>query len=404
MADLTDWLQTHMDTLVSAALAELSQDEMQQTHAAEMVMDFYQGVYQSLRDNDFTPLFDVLEDWVIAQSAPTEGEFSRLVPVVIKLKQVHAHHIGHLSTDGDTIELMYDLEKVYDPAIIHLSHLETQGLLKNMQLQLNEARAELDRLDKSKSDFIEVAAHELRTPITLVEGYANMLRSSVPDIETDPALTPLVHGIEGGVARLREIIRDMLDVSLISLGMIELHEQPIWLMHLMESLKSHAHEALQDRDLEFIVEYDTIPQEPIMGDPERLMQVFQKVAFNAIKYTPDGGAIVVSARRLTSFTDIMVIDNGIGIDSDNITRIFGMFSSVGDLSLHSSGKTKFRGGGPGLGLYISKGFIEAHGGNVWAESPGYDEELCPGSTFHIMVPMRAAPIDNNLVSVSRQDE
>ncbi len=369
-----------------------------------MVMEFYQAVYETVRDNDFTPLFDVLSNWTTTQSAPTEDEFSRLMPVVVKLKQVHAHHIGQQSADDETIELLFDLEKVYDPAIVHLSHLEAEGLLRRMRIQLSEARAELDRLDKSKSDFIEVAAHELRTPITLVEGYTNMLRGSVPNLDDDPALTPLVHGIEGGVARLREIIRDMLDVSLISLGMIELYEQPVWLAHLMEMLESHVQEAIADRDLEFIIEHDQIPQEPILGDPERLMQVFQKVAFNAIKYTPDGGRVLVSARRLTSFTDIMVIDNGIGIDPDNISRIFGMFSSVGDASLHSSGKTKFRGGGPGLGLYISKGIIEAHGGNVWAESPGYDEELCPGSTFHIMVPMRAAPIDDDLVSVSRQDE
>ncbi len=108
---------------------------------------------------------------------------------------------------------------------------------------------------------------------------------------------------------------------------------------------------------------------------------------------------MVTARQLTGFTDIMVIDNGIGIDPENLTRIFGMFSTIGDSSLHSSSKTKFRGGGPGLGLFISKGIIEAHGGNIWAESPGYDDVACPGSTFHIMIPMRSASTDDKIAGV-----
>jgi signal transduction histidine kinase len=70
-----------------------------------------------------------------------------------------------------------------------------------------------------------------------------------------------------------------------------------------------------------------------------------------------------------------------------------MFSALGDVSLHSSGKTKFKGGGPGLGLPIARGIIEAHGGTVWAESDGYDEMTCPGSTFHIMIPMRNDHLD-----------
>ena len=155
---------------------------------------------------------------------------------------------------------------------------------------------------------------------------------------------------------------------------------------------------LSERQVNLIIEYDTIPRQPIYGDPERLLQVLQKIVYNAIKYTPDGGEIVVTARQLTSFTDIMVIDNGIGIDADNLTRIFSTFSTLGDASLHSSGKAKFRGGGPGLGLFISKGIIEAHGGNIWAESPGYDPVNLPGSTFHIIIPMRSATADDTIGS------
>ena len=170
------------------------------------------------------------------------------------------------------------------------------------------------------------------------------------------------------------------------------------LVQLLEVVEQTVQNTLIDRQLELIIDYDAIPRQSIYGDPERLLQVFQKIVSNAIKYTPDGGQIYVTARELTSFTDIMVIDNGIGIDAENLSRIFGMFSSIGDSSLHSTSQTNFRGGGPGLGLFISKGVIEAHGGNIWAESPGYDEQLLPGTTFHIMIPMRAGLPDDRITS------
>lgn len=390
MADFAQWLEDNMSILTHAALVGLSQDETQQSQVATAVRSFFHSLHRAVIKQDPLPLYRVLDDWVAARSAPTEGELTRLLPVVIRLKQVNAEQICRLCGDEEAVQLLTAMDKVYDPAIIYLSNLEADAVLDDMRRQLEAARVELDRLDKSKSDFIEVAAHELRTPITLVEGYTNMLRTTVPGIRQDDAAAPLLDGIEGGVGRMREIIRDMLDVSLISLGMIELHWQPTWLMHAMQALEHQLRSALSDRKIRLTIDYGVIPKEPIYGDPERLLQVFLKIVTNAIKYTPDGGEILVTARQLTSFTDIMVIDNGIGIDPDNLTRIFGMFSAIGDSSLHSSGKTKYRGGGPGLGLFISKGIIEAHGGNIWAESPGFDETTCPGSTFHIMIPMRTA--------------
>lgn len=397
MADFAYWLESHMPTLIRAALAELSQDETQQSQAQQSVSEFFEGVLDAVRINDPQPIFAVLDAWVAARSAPTEGELTRLLPVMMAFKQVNADQICRLCADNEAVSLLMAMEKVYDPAIIYLSNLEADALLKDMRRQLRHAQTELDRLDKSKSAFIEVAAHELRTPITLVEGYTNMLGTSVPGLVDDPMVGPLLDGINGGVKRLREIIRDMLDVSLISLGMIELHQQPVWFMHLMKALEGNMQIPLSERQVKLIIEYDTIPTQPIVADPERLLQVFQKIVYNAIKYTPDGGEIVVTARQLTGFTDVMVIDNGIGIDSENLTRIFSTFSTLGDASLHSSGKAKFRGGGPGLGLFISRGIIEAHGGNIWAESSGYDPVNLPGSTFHIMIPMRSATADDKIL-------
>ena len=92
-----------------------------------------------------------------------------------------------------------------------------------------------------------------------------------------------------------------------------------------------------------------------------------------------------------AYLDLQVIDSGIGIASEDQNRIFDKFSGLGSVALHSTGKYKFKGGGPGLGLAITRGIIEAHDGQIWVESDGYDEDACPGSTFHILIPLLDAP-------------
>jgi signal transduction histidine kinase len=128
--------------------------------------------------------------------------------------------------------------------------------------------------------------------------------------------------------------------------------------------------------------------EPFFFDGERLYQAFTKIISNAIKYTPDGGRILITGRKLTDFIEVTLADSGIGIDPDDQSQIFKKFGRLGNAELHSSGKIKFKGGGPGLGLTIAKGIIEAHGGSIWVESAGYDEEQLPGTTFHVLLPQK----------------
>jgi signal transduction histidine kinase len=134
----------------------------------------------------------------------------------------------------------------------------------------------------------------------------------------------------------------------------------------------------------------------IFGDPERLYQAFRNVVSNAIKYTPDGGRITIDGRLLPGFIETTVTDTGIGISPEDQEAIFEKFGQLGDLNVHSSSKTKFKGGGPGLGLPIARGIIEAHGGTIWVESEGHDEVRCPGSTFHILLPVRTELPDSRL--------
>lgn len=391
MPELTRWLQRHYEELISETVDALSSGATPRNQVVDAVSMFYDGLVAAVRDNDPSPLHNVLQNWIAARSAPVEGELTRIVPVLATIKRVNTNVIYRSCAAEEAVQLLVAFDNVLTPAIVYLSQLESDALLADIQAEVEEARAQLKRLDKSKSDFIAVAAHELRTPITLVEGYSGMIRSMYKLFAEDEVASTLLDGIDAGVRRLREIIDDMIDVSLISLNMIELHFQPTWLLQILDAVERNLQPVLRERKLNLVVLRDTIPTRPTWADPERLYQVINKVVLNAIKFTPDGGKIEIRGRELTGFVDITVKDNGIGIAPNDLQHIFNMFSTVADSALHSSSKTKYRGGGPGLGLFISKGILEAHGGNIWAESPGFDEEACPGSTFHILIPMRTAP-------------
>jgi signal transduction histidine kinase len=149
--------------------------------------------------------------------------------------------------------------------------------------------------------------------------------------------------------------------------------------------------ALQERGHTIVLEdLESIPA--MEGDETRLHQAFSQLINNAIKYTPDGGRIEVSGRVYAEssgpFVEVIVKDNGIGVDPEDQHKIFDKFYRTGDLMKHSTGKTKFKGAGPGLGLSLVKGIVDAHSGRVWVESPGHDEQTCPGSSFHVLLPLR----------------
>ena len=110
---------------------------------------------------------------------------------------------------------------------------------------------------------------------------------------------------------------------------------------------------------------------------------------NAIKYTPDGGHIYLTATGDENQIRISIKDTGIGVAKDEQGRIFERFHTAGDTQLHSTSKTAFRGGGLGLGLAVCKGIVDAHGGKIWAESPGFDPDKLPGSEFVVILPVTA---------------
>jgi signal transduction histidine kinase len=260
--------------------------------------------------------------------------------------------------------------------------------LQQRTVELEKSNRVLEQMDKTKLSFITVAAHELRTPLTVISGSAQMIQLKTKD---DPEITRLSEGILKGVNRMNDVVKDMLDVTKIDSKTLELYPEDVRLDSPIQKIHRNFEPDLAERRLTLEIEpLSSLPS--VRADPDLLYKVFYHLIINAIKYTPDGGRIHISGRTLDENgvpeVEIVVADNGIGIDPQHHELIFEKFYQTGEVLLHSSGKTKFKGGGPGLGLAIARGIVEAHHGRIWVESPGYNETACPGSQFHVRLPVK----------------
>lgn len=256
--------------------------------------------------------------------------------------------------------------------------------------ELEAANAQLQRIDKVKSDFIALASHELRTPLTTIYGYSQMLlyNQEIPgDPEEEGSPRNLLQRIMDSVQRLDQVFDEIRNVSLIDADRLNLACEPVILEPLIQSVVNHLQKTGPSRDLQF--EFEGLPDLPsVEGDGQRLHEALWNIISNAMKYTPDGGCIHITGRQIEDMVHISVHDTGVGIPPEETEHIFDRFYVLGDTQLHHSSKTALKGGGLGLGLTVTRGIIEAHGGRVWAESERHDEEQLPGSTFHVLLPLR----------------
>jgi signal transduction histidine kinase len=193
--------------------------------------------------------------------------------------------------------------------------------------------------------------------------------------------------VSDGVERLSAVIQDIQNVNLIAADRLDLSREPVFVNSVIRSALHNLRGFGPERDLTFDLGSGLRGLPVLEGDPRRLHQALGNVISNAIKSTPDGGTIFIDAETLEGVVHLWVSDTGVGIPPAELRQVFERFYVLGDTSWHRSSKIAFKGGGLGLGLTVAKGIIEAHGGKIWAESPGYDEEKLPGSTFHVLLPI-----------------
>ncbi len=279
---------------------------------------------------------------------------------------------------------------------------------EEIRLGLERTATEMERLNQMKNSFLGLASHELKTPLTIIMGYVELLLSDRDEPFDDDTLG-LIRHISKASERLSEIVRDMVDVSLIDGRTIDLISEDVDINILVQRAVDRSESFVRQRRQ--TLRLDLASDLPLVKcDVERIIQVIGNVLGNAIKFTPDNGAIIVQTKLVyrprspekftvnladracalseeqRPYIEIVVCDKGIGIAESEQEAIFDKFHEVGDVEEHSTGKVAFKSRGAGLGLSIVKGIVDLHGGAVWVESPGCNPETMPGSTFYLLLP------------------
>jgi signal transduction histidine kinase len=388
--DSLQQIRTHWMERISC---ELAHGEGVRSGFMEQLERFYDLLEQTIISGDTAWLDPILYDW---GHSPTETDLDEggyeVSFVINRMITLTIEVIRETLNEKAALELIAAVIPIFTHSLSVVVRYEMETRVAHISNELNKTQDKLQQLDRHKSNFISVAAHELKTPLTLIEGYTTMMADMVEQ-SGQPAIDSMLKGVNTGILRLSQIIDDMIDVSLIDNHLLTLHFQPIWIGHLLNLLDNELKKDVANRKQTLVIHEFDGNDLMIYGDTERLYQALNNIATNAIKYTPDGGTITIDGRLLPGFIEITISDTGIGISADNQALIFEKFGQLGNSNLHTSGKTKFKGGGPGLGLSIARGIIEAHGGTIWVESEGYDEVKLKGSTFHILFPTRTEATD-----------
>ena len=267
----------------------------------------------------------------------------------------------------------------------------TMDLQQRVQ-DLDQAREELQtsyeklsELDKLKSQFLSIASHELKTPITAMSGFVQIavrrvkrrLAAGQPPADEwkkdETTLLEQLEVVQRQTGKLARLVDELLDVSRIESGRLELRVTDVDLPELVaEVMRRHQ---LMTTKHELRLSYDPDGKLDVPADRDHLEQVLNNLIGNAMKYSPDGGAIEVDVSRLGAHEiELRIADHGIGIQPEELARVFGLFYRSPDRLARDVG-------GMGLGLFITKEIVDRHKGRIWADS-----EVGKGTTFHVALP------------------
>jgi len=264
--------------------------------------------------------------------------------------------------------------------------IETAGLVREYETEyaqkereaqaLAQVNEELRRLDQLKSEFLAMVSHELRTPLTAIIGYSRLLTRQVHGTLTSKQLEHQ-EAIFRGAQRLSDLINDLLDVSRLEAGRVELNPRPTHVRHVADQVITVVTVAAQAKQIR--IENAVPPDLPLVqADPSRLQQILVNLVGNGVKFSSSAGLVRVTAGRQRDQVWVAVEDRGVGIPKDELARIWDPFYQV-------EAPMQRRHGGSGLGLAIVRRLVELHGGVVRAESEGENR----GSRFSFTLP--AAP-------------
>jgi signal transduction histidine kinase len=239
-----------------------------------------------------------------------------------------------------------------------------------LYIKLAHQNEQLATQNRIQSDFLSIVGHEFRTALTGILGFSEMIgEGGLDELDTQE----YADDIHNDAIRLTRLINDLLDLERMKSGHVEMNWEKVDINVLIQEIVSRTYLSSQ-RDL-IQLKLDTdVP--PLQADQDKLTQVITNLVNNAIKYSPEGGTILVGSRRENNTIHLFVQDHGLGIPPEKLEQIFERYARV------ETGATRYI-GGTGLGLPIVRQIVEMHHGTVWAESI-----MGQGSTFHVVLPVK----------------
>ncbi|GEM_PF-1206215 len=239
--------------------------------------------------------------------------------------------------------------------------------------ELRDANAKLKKLDKAKSEFISIASHQLRTPLSTIKGYLSMILAGDYGMVTD-SVGKVLGRVYNSNERLVTLVNNMLNVSRIESGRITMQPKPFQIENTIEDVMGELAPEAKARRVDLIFKKPTWQPKKVIGDKRLLHEVLVNLVDNSIKYTPHG-TVKVTLHRHFGQLEVRVKDDGVGMTKDDQSRLFKKFSRGRDAYRHYTG-------GSGLGLYVVRRLVEMNGGTIQGSSPGRGK----GSTFKFTIP------------------
>jgi PAS domain S-box-containing protein len=250
-----------------------------------------------------------------------------------------------------------------------------------------DARRKVEDLSRLKDEFLSIASHELRTPVTSIKGYTQLAKTLIRENDLRTSEEYLDIALDQ-IDRMSRLILELLDVSRIETGRLEIRRDPIpWTTFVSDVVHRH-HTAVSERRFQLNL---PVGHKRVLGDRDRLEQVLGNLMENAVKYSPDGSEILVTVEDRGDQLVTSVADRGIGIPTDELGQVFERFHRGRQVS-----STNY--GGLGLGLYITKQIVERHGGSIWVES-----REGQGTTFSFSLPV-APSIDQQPAPAAQEPQ
>jgi len=255
--------------------------------------------------------------------------------------------------------------------------------------ELRLANEKLKVLDKLKDDFVSIASHELRTPMTAIKSYLWMAINR-PDMKLSEKMTKYISRAYLSTERLINLVNDMLNVSRIEAGRIEVRPQVFDILQLCDEVASEISAKAGEKMIKLAINKTQVPQ--VFADPDKIHQVLLNLVGNALKFVATNGEIAVSFFTDGQVLETSVRDNGVGIAKEDVGKLFQKFGRL-DNSYVAAATT----GGTGLGLYITKNLVELMGGKIWVTSEG----LGKGSTFTFSLPIATKEVLANAAKFTK---